>query len=73
MALAVGADLGGNLGVQLLRAGEAQGAVYKVVLIVNDKQIPVHRRTSTNLILQTYQNCKKKSTKHCKKRRNLLK
>ena len=37
MAFAVGTDFGGNLSVQLFRAGEAQSAVYKVVLIVNDE------------------------------------
>ena len=46
MPLAVGADLGGDLFIQLFCTGEAQCTVHKVVLIVNDKQIPVHRDTS---------------------------
>ena len=46
MILAVGADLGGDLPVQLLGTGEAEGTVHKVVLIVDDEQIPVHKETS---------------------------
>ena len=37
-ALAVFPDPGGDGGVQLFGAGEAQGAVHKVLLIINDKQ-----------------------------------
>ena len=50
VSLTVGTDLGGDFFVQLLRAGEAQGAVHKIVLIIDDKQIPVHSIPSCFLI-----------------------
>jgi hypothetical protein len=42
MAFAVGTYLGGNPFIQKFGTGKTQGAVYKIVLIVNDKQIAVH-------------------------------
>ena len=45
-ALAVGADLGGDAGVQSLGPGEAQRTVDEVVLIVYYEEIAVHGNSS---------------------------
>lgn len=41
-AFAVGADFGGDFFVQGFRTGKAQSTIHKVILIVDNKQIPVH-------------------------------
>ena len=39
-------NLGGDLLVQLLGTGEAQRAIDEIILVVNHKQITVHKLTS---------------------------
>ena len=46
MIFAVSADFGGNFFIQQFGTGKTQGAVHKIVLIINDKQIAVHVHSS---------------------------